>query len=246
MAAGIETPRLTFFSSEKAVDASKNTKPLAIPTDLQIKFFIWNGGSFCLVVKKKRDRKSSRCQNVSGMFLAARSSAARVRSNHGIEARSRRRLQNVMISSDVSANCVHKVLVCIRRSWTQSKLLSVSVFEIVDILSGELFPHKQCCHSDPSMFLDRLSANTGERLVDKVANHDLTNRIAVFLLEAASISLKTVSIFFMIKENSDAGIRGKLCPACFARDVENTRLPELSRQTLRDHARCANGQMSRL
>ena len=46
-----------------------------------------------------------------------------------------------------------------------------------------------------------------KRLVDKVANHDLTNRIAVFLLEAA-YPLETVSIFLMIKENSDAGIRG--------------------------------------
>ena len=44
-------------------------------------------------------------------------------------------------------------------------------------------------------------------VLDKVANHDLTNRIAVFLLEAA-YPLETVSIFLMIKENSDAGIRG--------------------------------------
>ena len=51
------------------------------------------------------------------------------------------------------------------------------------------------------------SANTWKRLVDKVANHDLTNRIAVFLLEA-TYPLETVSIFLLIKENSDAGIRG--------------------------------------
>ena len=46
----------------------------------------------------------------------------------------------------------------------------------------------------------------GKWLVDKVANHDLSNGKPVFLLKAA-YPLKAVAIFFVIKENSDASVR---------------------------------------
>jgi len=90
-----------------------------------------------------------------------------------------------------------------------SKPLGLSVLEVLNVFFRELRVRATDAVIQIRQCFWTYQCKCWKRLVDKVANHDLTNRIAVFLLEAA-YPLETVSIFLMIKENSDAGIRGNL------------------------------------
>jgi hypothetical protein len=69
VAAGIETPRLTFFSSATALDVRKSTKTIAATADLRIKIFMsLEVQHNCYLIVLRNRVESSPCQIDSAMF----------------------------------------------------------------------------------------------------------------------------------------------------------------------------------